>query len=89
MNDPQRLDVAHGVYLLMAQVGKDGDAKGAEVVGGWYQRNLYIYANLMRLVESPEERVLLVIGAGHAKLLRDYLRGSPNARLVETADYLP
>jgi hypothetical protein len=89
MNDPQQFDAAHDAYLLMSQVGKEGDPKGAEVVGGWYQRNFYIFSNLVRLVESPEERVLLVIGAGHAKLLRDYIRSSPNLNFVETAGYLP
>jgi len=59
------------------------------VVGGWYQRNLYIFSNLVRLVDSPEERVLLLIGAGHAKLLRDYIAGSPNLRLVDAGEYLP
>lgn len=89
MNDPQRLDAAHAAYMLMAQVGKGDDAKGAAVVGGWYQRNFYIFSNLVRLADSPEERVLLVIGAGHAKLLRDYIRSSPNLNFVETAGYLP
>jgi hypothetical protein len=89
MNDPKSLETGHGMYMLMAQVGGAGDAKGAEVVGGWYQRNLYIFSNLVRLIESPEERVLLVIGAGHAKLLREYIQEAPNLRLEETGEYLP
>ncbi|HSF39975.1 MAG TPA: DUF5694 domain-containing protein [Thermoanaerobaculia bacterium] len=89
MNDPKSLETGHGMYMLMAQVGGAGDAKGAEVVGGWYQRNLYIFSNLVRLIESPGERVLLVIGAGHAKLLREYIREAPNLRLEETGEYLP
>jgi hypothetical protein len=89
MNDPQDLDKNHGIYLLMAQIGTAEDPKGAEVLNGWYRRNLMIYTNLVRLVESPGERVLLVIGAGHAKLLRDYLGSSPNLRLEDTLSYLP
>jgi hypothetical protein len=89
MNDPKQLETGNGMYMLMAQVGGSGDPKGAEVVGGWYQRNFYIFSNLVREIESPEERVLLVIGAGHAKLLRDYIGGSPNLRLEELGEYLP
>lgn len=89
MNDPALLDSTHGLYLLTAQIGGPGDPVGAKVVADWYERNLFIYANLVRLVESPEERVLLVIGAGHAKLLRDYIAQSPNLRLEEAVDYLP
>jgi hypothetical protein len=89
MNGPALLDSGHGLYLLTAQIGGAGDPVGAKVVAGWYERNLLIYSNLVRLVESPGERVLLVIGAGHAKLLRDYISQSPNLRLEEAVDYLP
>lgn len=89
MNDPKQLEAGHGAYMLMAQVGSPADPKGAEVVAGWYRRNLLIYSNLVRLIERPDERVLLVIGAGHAKLLRDYISQSPNLGLAEAVDYLP
>lgn len=89
MNEPQRLDAGHGAYALMSQVGGPGDPVGAKVVADWYERNLFIFSNLVRLIESPEERVLLVIGAGHAKLLRDAIAQSPNLRLEEAVDYLP
>lgn len=89
MNDPRQLDAGHGAYAIMAQVGGPGDPVGAKVVAGWYERNLLIFSNLVRLIESPEERVLLVIGAGHAKLLRDAIAQSPNLRLEEVVDYLP
>jgi uncharacterized protein DUF5694 len=89
MNDPKQIDAGHGAYMLMAQVGTPDDPKGAEVVAGWYRRNLLIYSNLVRLIDKSEERVLLVIGAGHAKLLRDAIAQSPNLRLEEAVDYLP
>jgi pheromone shutdown protein TraB len=89
MNDPKLLDEGHGLYMLMAQVGNASDPKGAEVLAGWYRRNLLIYRNLVRLAETPEERVLLVIGAGHAKLIRDYIALSPNLRLEDPLAYLP
>ena len=73
----------------MAQIGTAADPKGAEVLAGWYKRNLLIYGNLVRLADSPEDRVLLLIGAGHEKLLRDYIAASPNLRLEEATAYLP
>ena len=89
MNEPKLLDEGHGLYLLMAQIGTAADPKGADVLAGWYRRNLLIYTNLVRLAETPEERVLLVIGAGHAKLIRDYIALSPNLRLEDPLAYLP
>ena len=79
----------HRPYLYMAQVGTAADPKGAEVLAGWYKRNLLIYGNLVRLIDSPQERILLLIGQGHAKLLSEYVAESPNLRLVDPLGYLP
>jgi pheromone shutdown protein TraB len=43
----------------------------------------------VRVADSQQDRVLLLIGAGHIKMLRDYVKQSPNLKLVETVDYLP
>lgn len=89
LNSPEALMANHRPYLYMAQIGTADDPKGAEVLAGWYKRNLLIYGNLVRLVESPGERILLLIGQGHAKLLSEYVAESPNLRLVDPLQYLP
>jgi hypothetical protein len=73
----------------MAQIGTAADPKGADVLAGWYRRNLLIYDNLVRLIDSPNERILLLIGQGHAKLLSEYISESPNLRLADPLQYLP
>lgn len=89
VNDPKMLDRGLEPYLLLAQA-RDGDAApGAELLADWSRRNLLIFNNLTRLVDAPNERVLLLIGAGHATLLRQYLAGSPNLKLEEAVEYLP
>jgi hypothetical protein len=89
VNSPEMIAESHKPYMFMAQIGTAADPKGAEVLAGWYKRNLLIYGNLVRLADSPGDHVLLVIGAGHAKLLRDYIAASPNLRLEDAAAYLP
>jgi hypothetical protein len=88
MNDVQAMIRMHGLYLLLAEAGKGADYTGADVVAGWYERNLKIAMNVVRTAGSPEDRILVLIGAGHVKLLRDFLRESPNVELVETGKYL-
>jgi hypothetical protein len=89
LNSPKVLDWGLEGYLLLAQV-RDRDATpGAELLADWSRRNLLIFNNLTSLIESPQERVLLLIGAGHATLLRQYIAGSPNLRLEEAVSYLP
>ncbi|HEV7504477.1 MAG TPA: DUF5694 domain-containing protein [Thermoanaerobaculia bacterium] len=89
LNSPETLMASHRLYLYLAQVGTAADPKGAEVLAGWYRRNLLIYGNLVRLVDSPQERILLLIGQGHAKLLSEYIAESPNLQLADPEQYLP
>jgi len=88
-NSPEMLAASHSPYLYLAQVGSADDPKGAEVLAGWYRRNLLIYSNLVRLIGSPGERIFLLIGQGHAKLLSEYVAESPNLRLEDPLKYLP
>jgi hypothetical protein len=88
-NSPEMLMANHRPYLYIAQVGTAADPKGPEVLAGWYKRNLLIYGNLVRLIDSPSERILLLIGQGHAKLLSEYIAESPNLRLEDPAKALP
>lgn len=87
MNSPAYLD-QEANYLRMARVGQDTTYVGADVVAARYRRNLRIYANLARVV-GPGERVLVIYGAGHGKLLRDYLGGVGDYELVPAERFLP
>lgn len=89
LNSPEMLAASHRPYLYLAQIGTADDPKGVEVLAGWYKRNLLIYGNLVRLIELPGERILLLIGQGHAKLLSEYVAESPNLRLADPLQYLP
>jgi len=43
----------------------------------------------VRLIDSPKERIFLLIGQGHAKLLSEYVAESPNLRLEAVGKFLP
>lgn len=79
---------AHGAYLLMATVGKDSNYTGANVIAGWYERNLKIAMNVLRTIESPQDRVLVLFGAGHLPLLYHYFKYSPDVEVVNVEKYL-
>jgi hypothetical protein len=89
-NHPDRLLLGHGHYLVGTVLdGERGDYLGADgFVSGWYNRNLRIYSNLARLIRSPEERILLIIGAGHVPILHHVLKSSPVVNLVEVREVL-
>lgn len=88
--DPERIRVGHGAYLVNNLLnGRPGEYFGADgFVSGWYNRNIRIYSNIVRLIRSPGERVLVIFGAGHAPILRHLFQSSPVVRLDEVSAVL-
>jgi len=75
-------------YLYVDRVGAGSDYAGAELVSNWYARNLHIFANALHYADSPDDRVVVFIGAGHARLLRDCVKLSPDLEFVDPESYL-
>ncbi len=88
MNDPANIARGREIYLQMARVKHGDDFAGPDVLAAWYQRNFRIFANLAAAVSSPDDRILVIYGGGHAAILRDLVAASPNLVLVEPNDYL-
>jgi hypothetical protein len=81
LNSP-RADSAHGIYMAALRVGADTSYPGATMTARWYERNLRIASNILRLVESPSDRVLVIIGAAHGPILRELLARVPGVLIV-------
>lgn len=57
------------------------------VVSDWFRRNMRIYTNIVRLIDSPEERVLVVYGAGHLGWLQYALAANPTIHLRKLSEF--
>ena len=88
MNDPGNLLRVQQPYMDMATVGAGDGYIGARVVSEWYARNLSMFANIARLAQ-PGDRILVIVGMGHAPILRQLVRDHPALELVEPLSYLP
>ena len=89
MNSEEALLRSHGTYLVDTfKVGQGHDYIGPDWVTHWYNRNLRIFANLQRITESSQDRILLIIGSGHVPILRHCAQASPEYRLIEVSDYV-
>jgi Family of unknown function (DUF5694) len=67
----------------------DPDYIGAELTAEWYKRNIKIYANLYKKVEhSKDKRVLLIIGAGHVRILKHLFEDNSKFELVDANSVL-
>ena len=80
---------ARGVagYFELAEWGEPWDWAGADLVSDWFRRNMRIYTNIVQLVDSPNERVLVIYGAGHLGWLQYAFDSNPNFRLRKLAEF--
>ncbi len=77
----------HDLYLLLAQMGSTENPAGAREMTRWWGRNLEIFANVARIAE-PGERVLVIYGSGHKRLLDDFVDNTPNLTWVDPLPWL-
>jgi len=77
----------HDLYLLLAQMGSESNPAGAREMTNWWGRNLEIFANVARVAE-PGERVLVIYGSGHKRLLDDFVDNAPNLVWVDPLPWL-
>jgi hypothetical protein len=78
-----------GFYYLQARYGEPGDYAGPDLLADWYRRNLRIYNNVTKLVATPEDRVLVIFGAGHLGWLRQDFAADPTLRLRKLEEFVP
>lgn len=88
MNEDEKVAQAVGFYYRQAHFGEPGDWAGADLVSDWFRRNMRIYSNIVRLLDSPNERVLVIYGAGHLGWLRHSFASDPSFRLRKLGEFV-
>lgn len=87
MNSDARVAQDVGYYYLAAHYGEPGDYAGPDLLAEWYRRNLRIFNNVTKLVTSPEDRILVIFGAGHLGWLRQAFGSDPTLRLRKLEEF--
>ncbi|WP_394776684.1 DUF5694 domain-containing protein [Flavobacterium sp.] len=68
--------------------GKTDNFVGAYLVSEWYRRNLYMYALIQKLTESKDDKIMVLLGAGHTAMIREFVEHNPEFEIVELATVL-
>lgn len=87
MNADENVAEDVGFYYRLGQFGEPGDWAGADLVSDWFRRNMRIYTNVLRLIDSTNERVLVIFGAGHLGWLQHDFASNPDLRLRRLAEF--
>jgi len=78
-------DVAE--YFRFVPYGDPWDYAGADLLAAWYQRNMRIYTNIHALIQSPNDRILVLYGAGHLGWLRQDVANDATVRLRKLSEF--
>lgn len=82
MNTREGHNTNFGLYLTGAFAS--GEGQGADHFSmWWYNRNARIFANIVNITESPDDRILVIFGNGHAAILRQFFEASPQYDFIE------
>jgi hypothetical protein len=74
-------------YYACVPFGDPGDYAGSDLLAAWYQRNIRIYHNIVKLVESPNDRILVIYGAGHLGWLQQDVANDASVKLRKLAEF--
>lgn len=89
MNSPSSVAAGNDFYMQMASFGEDGDYAGPDLLTDWYGRNIRIYSNIVKLIASPGDRILVIYGAGHLGWLQENVRMDSHLCLRTLAEFVP
>lgn len=91
LNDPEAIKASHGAYFTSRF---DFESEAFDFMGvdgfisGWYNRNMRIFRNIKRYTESDDDRILLIIGAGHLPIINHVIDSAPGYEYVSPLTYL-
>jgi hypothetical protein len=89
LNEPKNVKSNQETYMQLALIGnKDYPIGAMWTAQYWYFRNMVIYRNIVDLVESDEDRIFVLYGAGHLHLLKQFLQESGLFTIELVENYL-
>ena len=88
MNSDSTVAKEVAAYFAYVPYGEPWEYAGPDLLASWYQRNIRIYHNIVALIESPKDRILVIYGAGHLGWLRQDIANDATVRLAKLADLI-
>ena len=89
INSPEKAAEGNAFYAQMANFGEPEDYAGPDLLAAWYTRNIRIHSNIVRLITSPSDRILVVYGAGHLGWLQTNVRMDSRLCLRTLSEFAP
>ncbi len=88
INTDSEVAYSNGLYAQLAHFGQPDDWAGADLNAEWFRRNVRIFSNITQLVDSPNDRILVIFGAGHLGWLRHEVSTDPTLKLRKLGEFV-
>jgi len=70
------------------QGGTKDNFVGAYLASEWYRRNLYMYSIIQKTIEKNDERIMILAGASHIGMFKDFIDKNPEWKTTELKDIM-
>lgn len=88
-NTKASIDFNKGFYLdKLNRAGSINNFNGSFLVSEWYRRNLYMYSIVQKTVQPTDSKVIILAGAGHTAMMREFVSYDSAFQLKELKDVL-
>ncbi|OGX82031.1 hypothetical protein BEN47_05280 [Hymenobacter lapidarius] len=88
-NTKEELAFNKSLYIdILNRAGKTDNFAGAFLVSEWYRRNLYMYSLVQKNMTAPDDKALVLVGSGHAAMMKEFIESDQQFRLKELKDVL-
>ena len=88
LNQNARMEKEHQRYFDLMRIGSEKEYVGVNFLAWWYGKNMKILTNIIRITDSPTDRVLVIYGAEHNKLLTQFAKESAFYNVESPLKYL-
>ncbi len=87
MNSDAMASTGMAEYFAFVPYGEPWEYAGPDLLASWYQRNIRIYHNIVKLADSPKDRILVIYGAGHLGWLQQNIANDSSVKLRKLAEF--
>lgn len=89
LNTESARNINAGFYLKsLNKAGSNESFAGAFSVSEWYRRNLYMYSLVQKITQSTDKKIVILLGAGHISMIKDFIELENKFKIVELKDVL-
>lgn len=88
LNEKESIENDHKAYFDILRIGLGDKYVGANYLSWWYGRNMKILVNIIRATESADDRILVIYGNGHSKLLNQLTKESQFFNVIDPMEVL-